>query len=71
MFLLFVGHDYDYPDGGARDLQGRFETLDEAVASVECQYPALPGTKAWANILRLADLKIVKSFFNGAWRGRE
>lgn len=63
-YLLFAGDDY-YPCGGAEDLEGRFGTLEAAVAGHEpTKYQ--PGG-GWANVLCLGSLKIVKYFSRGTW----
>lgn len=63
-YLLFAGNDY-YPDGGAEDLQGRYETLEQAIASHEPNKYQYDG--GWANVLCLDSLKVVKRFFRGKW----
>ena len=63
-YLLFAGNDY-YPDGGAEDLQGRFDTLDDAISGhdpAEHQYEG-----GWANVLCLDSMQIVKRFSRGKW----
>jgi len=60
-YLLFSGYDY-YPEGGAYDFKGSFETAEEAVKSHNLKY-----TNEWANIFDLKEEKIVKQFRRGIW----
>lgn len=64
MYLLFAGNDY-YAEGGADDLQGWFETLDEAIKAHDPNKFTYDG--GWANVLRLDNLKIAKHFSRGTW----
>lgn len=67
-YLLFAGNKY-YPYGGANDLEGRFDTLDEAIAAhTTKQFTYSCG---WANVLCLDSLKIVKKFRRGTWHTPE
>ncbi|MBY0438776.1 MAG: hypothetical protein K2W80_11330 [Burkholderiales bacterium] len=68
-YLLFAGEDY-YPEGGAWDLQGRFDTIDAAIAGHDARFDYNGG---WANVLCLNSLKIVKVFGpdGEAWRDPE
>lgn len=63
-YLLFAGNDY-YPEGGALDLQGRFDSIEAAIASHDPNKFGYDG--GWANILCLDTLKIVKMFSRGDW----
>lgn len=63
-YLLFAGDDY-YPNGGAEDLQGRFDTLEAAIAAHDPNKHKYSG--GWANVLCLDSLKIVKVFNRGTW----
>jgi hypothetical protein len=63
-YLLFAGDDY-YPSGGAEDLQGRFETVDAAIAGHDPTKYKYEG--GWANVLCLDSLKMVKVFNRGTW----
>ena len=65
MFLLFAGNDY-YPKGGAEDLYGVFETVQEAVAHHNT-IPMFDYDGGWAHILYLPGGTIVKSFDHGVW----
>lgn len=49
-YLLFAGDHY-YPSGGVNDLQGSFNSLDEAIAEVKRQRPYSDGSgsDAWEN----------------------
>lgn len=63
-YLLFAGADY-YPDGGARDLKGKFDTIDLAIEAHDpCEFDYEGG---WANVLCLDSMRIVKSFWRGTW----
>lgn len=59
-YLLFAGVEY-YPEGGAEDLQGHFDTIDAAIAGYDSK------NFEWANILCLDSLKIVCHFYDGEW----
>lgn len=59
-YLLFSGHDY-YPYGGAQDLQGRFDSVDEAIAAYN------PDMGEWAHVLCLDTLKTVRDLNYGEW----
>ncbi len=60
-FLLFVGSAY-YPDGGADDLAGAFESVEAATTSA----PAI-GPRDWAHVLDLETLRIVAWSDGGGW----
>lgn len=58
-YLLFAGNDY-YPQGGADDLIGFYEILDDALQS---HNPAIyEYSGGWAHIYSLTELKIVAEF---------
>lgn len=57
-YLLFAGDDY-YPEGGANDLIGRFDSVEEAVAA----HDPKEYEDGWANILCLESLEIVKRYW--------
>ena len=64
MYLLFAGEGY-YPSGGAQDLIGKFDTIqqcEDKMLEIKDNYY---GT--WGNILSLETLKIVASFEEGIW----
>lgn len=63
--LLFAG-DYYYPEGGALDLMGRFESADQAMQAHDPQRFECKG--GWANVLDEKTLVIVKSFSRGVWK---
>lgn len=63
-YLLFAGNDY-YPRGGALDLKGKFNSIDDAIAEHDPNEFEYDG--GWANILCLHDFKIVKLFERGLW----
>jgi hypothetical protein len=63
-YLLFAGDDY-YPCGGAEDLQGRFDTLEAAVAAHDPTKYGYSG--GWASVLCLESLKVAKFFNRGVW----
>lgn len=63
-YLLFAGDDY-YPNGGAEDLIGRFETIKEAFIGHDPNQFEYDG--GWANVLCLDSMKIVKFFHRGNW----
>jgi hypothetical protein len=52
MFLLFMGDNY-YPEGGAEDLVGLYDTLDAALAAAarEAAGENYVFPFAWANVL--------------------
>ena len=64
-YLLFAGDHY-YPEGGAYDLQGKFDTIEEALAAHNPA--AFDYDGGWANLLCLDTLKVVKEFHCGTWR---
>lgn len=47
-FLVF-GFDNYYPSGGIGDLQGEFDTLEEAVALTEAKSKYRPSAFQWEN----------------------
>ena len=49
-FLVFAGDHY-YPAGGWSDLQGAYETLDEATAAMKAE--AEDSLYRWANVVDL------------------
>lgn len=55
-FHLFVGDNY-YPDGGAKDLQGSFDTIGEAVEHVA----NMRNGADWWHVLDSSTGEIVKS----------
>lgn len=61
-YLLFAGNDY-YPYGGADDLQGKFDTVDEAIAAHDPNKYDEP----WAHVFCLESLSIVKEFHDEEW----
>ena len=61
-FLLFSGGDY-YPEGGAYDFKGSFETAEIAVKA----HDSNEYNDGWANIFDLKEEKIVKQFSRGDW----
>lgn len=63
-FLLFAGDDY-YPEGGAYDFKGSFETEEDAVKAHNPNEHDYNG--GWANIFDLKEEKIVKQFSRGTW----
>ena len=63
-FLLFAGDDY-YPKGGAEDLQGRFYTLQEAIAAHDTGKYEYEG--GWANVLSLESMQVAKRYSRGTW----
>ena len=62
--LLFAGDDY-YPLGGARDLQGKYETAEEAIKAHDPTEFTYEG--GWSNILDLESLQTVGVFDRGQW----
>lgn len=64
MYLLFAGDDY-YPQGGAEDLKGGFESVEEAKAAHDPNEHNYEG--GWANVLDMSNLKIVMYFNRGTW----
>lgn len=58
-YLLFAGDDY-YPRGGAEDLQGQYNSIEEAISNHNPNEHNMDG--GWANILNLDTLEIVKEF---------
>ena len=64
-YLLFSGND-DYPKGVADYLQGKFDTIEAAVAAHDLTAFEYDGD--WANVLCLDTLKVVKEFYAGTWR---
>lgn len=63
-YLLFSGEFY-YPQGGAEDLRGKFDTVEAAVAAYD---PSKHYEGGWANVLCLTSLKIVRSANAGEWQ---
>ena len=63
-YLLFAGDHY-YPSGGAEDLQGRFDTLEDAVTAHKSDKYEYDG--GWAHVLCVDSLKLVKTFNRGNW----
>ena len=63
-FLLFAGSNY-YPEGGAYDFKGSFDTVELAVKAHDPNEQKLDG--GWANIFDLKEEKIVKQFYEGNW----
>ena len=63
-YLLFAGNDY-YPRGGARDLVGRFDTIEAAIGGHDPRRFKYDG--GWANVLCLETLAVVKRFSRGKW----
>ena len=61
-YLLFTGNDF-YPMGGANDLIGRFETINEAIE----HHDKKEFSGRWAHILNLDTLSVVKVFIRGEW----
>ena len=62
--LLFAGNDY-YPEGGAYDFKGSFETVELALQAHNPKEHRYEG--GWANIFDLKEEKIVKQFSRGTW----
>lgn len=63
-YLLFAGDDY-YPDGGARDLIGAYDSIEAAVDAHDPKKFKYHG--GWANILCVDALVIVGCFNRGTW----
>ena len=63
-YLLFSGNDY-YPVGGADDLKGRYDTIEEAMAAHDPQ--RFKYNRAWAHIMSLDTLQLVKYYSRGSW----
>ena len=61
-YLLFAGEDY-YPSGGAKDLEGDFDTIDEAVNALDHE----DYRDCWAHVFDLTTKKIVKHHSRGVW----
>lgn len=64
-YLLFAGDHY-YPKGGAKDLRGRFATIDDAIAAHDPHQYKYDG--GWAHIFSLDSQCLVKCFSDGEWR---
>ena len=64
-YLLFAGDHY-YPEGGAEDLQGKFDTIEEALAAHNPAAFEYDG--GCANLLCIDTLEMVKLFNQGVWR---
>lgn len=62
-YLLFACDCHD-ATLGAGDVQGRFETLEAAIAAHD---PAKFGAGSWANVMSLDSLSTVATWHNGAW----
>lgn len=59
-YLLFAGEIY-YPEGGAEDLVGKFDSIEEAISAFDPnKYNT--GSGIWANILCLSTLEIVMAY---------
>ena len=63
-YLLFAGEDY-YPNGGAEDIQGAFETLSDAVDFHKPNEFDYDG--GWANVLNVSTLGVEARFNRGDW----
>lgn len=58
-YLLFSGSDY-YPMGGAADLKGCYETLNEAVSHAH-------DADDWVHVLCLTSMQVVIRYKNNLW----
>ena len=58
-FILFSGDNY-YPDGGANDIFGVYETHSDAKL-------AFNGKENWAHVYSVEMECIVSEFLNGKW----
>ena len=65
MFLLFAGNDY-YPDGGAHDFQGAFDSVEKAKLAHDPDEFQYDG--GWANIFDTDSLSISMRFSRGVWK---
>jgi len=63
-FLLFAGNDY-YPEGGANDFKGSYDSIEDAVKAHNPKEFEYDG--GWANIFDLENEKIVKQFHMSVW----
>ena len=63
-YLLFAGDDY-YPQGGALDLVGAFDSMEAAIAAHDPAKFSYDG--GWANILCLDEMRILHFFDRGIW----
>ena len=63
-FLLFSGEDY-YPNGGAEDFLGKYDSIDAAIDAHDPACYKFNG--GWAHVFNLDTLKIVKCFRRGTW----
>ena len=64
MFLLFAGDCY-YPEGGAYDFKGAFDSAELAQAAHDPNQWNYDG--GWANIFDTETLSIAMTFRRGAW----
>lgn len=62
-YLLFAGEDY-YPGGGANDLKGDFDTIEEAVNALHHK----DYRDCFAHVFDLTTKKIVKHHSRGDWQ---
>lgn len=60
-FLVFRGEDY-YPSGGWKDLVGRFETLDEALAEAQQVGDGYSGDDDWSQVVDLDEGIVIAEF---------
>ena len=64
-FYLFACNTH-YPNGGAEDFQGSFETADDAMVSHNPKNFKYEG--GWANIFDTKTEKIIRKFEDGIWQ---
>ena len=62
-FILFAGDDY-YPYGGSDDVEGFYDTIEEAI---ENHIPRFRYDGGWANILDCEKHTTVRRFKGGIW----
>lgn len=63
-YLLFAGNDY-YPNGGAEDLVGLYENLDDALEAHNQTIYEYEG--GWAHVYSLVEMRIIAEFKRGKW----
>ena len=64
-YILFIGEEY-YPRGGAYDIHGYYNTIEEAKEAFKNELKLF--VYPWANILCLTTRETVAHYQDGAWK---